>query len=139
MTLNPRLKTLAVCKTIGLLVGLIAPLTPSPANVTNALLVWGIVLWGVILGATIGLALLAQPVPILKSLPAGALGGWIGLWMGVMLLLLCGSALEALWELSVPSPFAGISVWYVLPEAALAGAFIEVAGQRTAPATRTER
>ncbi|WP_090112760.1 hypothetical protein [Limimaricola pyoseonensis] len=121
------MKRVAWAKGLGFGFGLFAPLLLDPAGPGQLMLVWGIVLWSVILGALVGLAAQFDRVPLFDlRLPAGLRGAWIGFWMGLVLFLVAGQGIEALWAGSgwLPQPPPG-AVW-LLVEATLVGAFIDL-------------
>ena len=128
MTLTPLMKRVALAKSLGLLFGLLAPLLLAPASASETMLVWGIVLWAMMLGALVGLIGQFDRVPLFDlHLPLGVRGGWVGLWMGVILLLLAQDGLALIWARSDWLPQPGPGIWWVVIEATLIGALIDLA------------
>ncbi len=140
MQLSPLVKRVALAKSLGLVLGLLAPATLTTGSTSDLMLVWGIVLWAVVLGALIGLIGAFDRVPVLDiRLPIAFRGGWVGLWMGVILLLVAHDGLETLWARTGWLPQPGPGVWWLLVEAALAGALIDLAVTAvTGPIHRTK-
>ena len=138
MTLTPLMKRVALAKSLGLVFGLAAPLLLTPVSAAETMLVWGIVLWSVILGALVGLAGQFDRVPVFNiHLPAGFRGGWIGFWMGLVLLLVAQEPLGVVWARSEWLPQPGPGAWWLIAEATLIGALIDLAVTAvTDPTTR---
>ena len=128
MTLTPLMQRVALSKSLGLLFGLLAPMMLTANTGSEIMLVWGVVLWAVLLGALVGLIGVLDRVPLLGTrLPAGVRGGWGGGWMGVILLLVAHDGLTVLWARSEWLPQPGPGVWWIVIEAALSGALIDLA------------
>ncbi|MGX9854509.1 hypothetical protein ACR03S_03560 [Limimaricola variabilis] len=128
MTLTPLMKRVALAKSLGLMFGLVAPILLTPVSAAETMLVWGIVLWAVILGALVGLAGQFDRVPLIDlRLPSGFRGGWIGLWMGIVLLLVAQQPLGVIWARLEWLPQPGPGVWWLVAEATLLGALIDLA------------
>jgi hypothetical protein len=128
MTFTPLLQRVALAKSLGLLFGLLAPALLTSASASELMLVWGIVLWAVVLGALVGLIGVFDEVPPFGfRLPVGLRGGWVGLWMGVLLLLVARDGLATLWARSEWLPQPGPGVWWIVIEATLIGALIDLA------------
>lgn len=128
MTFTPLMQRVALAKSLGLLFGLLAPALLTTTSPSETMLVWGIVLWAVMLGALVGLIGVFDRVPFFDiRLPLGIRGGWVGLWMGVMLLLVAQDGLEVLWARSDWLPQPGPGVWWIVIEATLIGALIDLA------------
>ncbi|WP_341212732.1 hypothetical protein [uncultured Limimaricola sp.] len=128
MTFTPLMQRVALAKSLGLLFGLLAPALLTTTSPSETMLVWGVVLWAVMLGALVGLIGVFDRVPLFDiRLPLGIRGGWVGLWMGVMLLLVAQDGLEVLWARSDWLPQPGPGVWWIVIEATLIGALIDLA------------
>lgn len=128
MTLTPLMQRVVLAKSLGLLFGLLAPVMLTTNTVSETMLVWAVVLWAVLLGALVGLIGALDWVPLLGTrLPAGVRGGWVGVWMGVILLLVAHDGLTVLWARSEWLPQPGPGVWWIVIEAALIGALIDLA------------
>lgn len=128
MTFTPLMQRVVLAKSLGLLFGLLAPALLTTASPSETMLVWGIVLWAVMLGALVGLIGVFDRVPLFDiRLPLGVRGGWVGLWMGVILLLVAHDGLTVLWARSGWLPQPGPGIWWIVVEAALIGALIDFA------------
>lgn len=124
---TPTLRRVAMAKMLGLLIGIAAAwslLTMSSISMSVAL---GVAGWFLTMGALIGVIGYMTHIPQFNfPLPVWARGGWIGLWMGLILVLLAHAPLAAAFAEITWLPEFLRSPWWFLVDAVLAGMLIDV-------------
>ncbi len=130
---TPVLRRVGSAKMLGLLIGIGAAwslLAMSSAPVSLAI---GVAGWFLTMGAMIGLVGYMNHVPVFDfPLPAWARGAWIGLWMGLVLVLLAFAPLSAAFAEITWLPAAFRSPWWFLVDATIVGLLIDVIVTRLA-------
>lgn len=126
-------KRVAVSKAVGLGLGLCYAVAFAGLGDAGWRLSLGLILWAVILGALVGLAEPLSRIPGLAlTLPAWLRGAWIGIWMGLLLIVL---AYDPLKESIARMPWLGDifhAPWWALIDAAVVGLLTDLIATRMA-------
>ncbi|MEL7117522.1 MAG: hypothetical protein AAGP08_18390 [Pseudomonadota bacterium] len=136
MTVTPVLTRIAVGKALGVLFGgLIAWMLARTGSVAPHI-IWGSVAWSLTMGALIGVIGYYNHIPLIeRPLPAWLRGAWIGLWMGLVFVLLSFAALKEAVAAYTWLPVVLRTPWVLLIDAAAMGAVIDIFATRVAGRT----